>query len=138
MGVQVTAQRTRREFAEAMHDLLAAYPAAEQITVVLDNLNTHQPGAFYRRYPPPEALAMMQRIHFVHTPVHGSWLNQAEIAISVLSRAVLKGQRFPSQLELDAAVQAWMTAHNHHPTPFTWGFTVDKARAVMPHSYPTI
>jgi hypothetical protein len=138
MGVRVTEHRTKMEFAEAMRALLAAYPQAERVTVVLDNLNTHRISSLYAAFSPPEAAALRRRLKFVYTPKHGSWLNMAEIAISVLSRAVLKDQRFPTQAMVAEHVTAWVNAHNRAPRPYTWTFDVDKARAKMPRVYPLI
>lgn len=136
MGVQVTERRTNREFAEAIRALAAAYPAAEQITVVLDNLNTHRMGALYATFPAPEAAALRRRLALVSTPKHASWLNMAELAISVLSRAVLKDQCFATQAALEEAVTAWVAARNTTPHPIAWTFNVDRARAKMPRVYP--
>lgn len=138
MGAQVTARRTQREFAHAIRDLVAGYPEATRVTIVLDNLNTHRIGAFYQAFPPEEARALRQRVRFVHTPKHGSWLNCAEVAISVLSRAVLKGQRFPTRDDLVVAVRQWVERHNADPHPIDWTFTVDDARARMPRVYPIV
>jgi hypothetical protein len=138
MGVQVTQRRTNREFAEAIAQLVAAYPHAEQITVVLDNLNTHRIAALYAAFPAPEAARLRRRVRLVHTPIHASWLNMAEIAISVLSRAVMKDQRFATRAALEAAVTTWVAAHNTDPQPITWRFDVDRARAIMPRVYPVV
>lgn len=136
MGVRVTERRTNQEFAEAIRQLLAAYPDADQVTVVLDNLNTHRIGALYAAFPAIEAARLRRRVRLVHTPVHASWLNMAEIAISVLSRAVLKARRVASRDELTEVVTRWVTAHNANPRPITWSFNVDQARAKMPRVYP--
>lgn len=138
MGVQATERRTNREFAEAMRELVDAYPAAEQITVVLDNLNTHRIGALYAAFPAPVAATLRRRLTFVHTPKHASWLNMAELAISVLSRAVLKDQCFATRAALEEAVTTWVGAHNVAPRPINWTFTVDRARARMPRVYPVL
>jgi hypothetical protein len=138
MGVRVTQQRTKHEFAAAIRDLLAAYPDADRVTVVLDNLNTHRISSLSAAFSPPEAAALRRRLVFVHTPKHGSWLNMAELAISVLSRAVLKQRRFPTQAELEQAVARWVAAHNTDPHPINWSFAVDTARAKMPRVYPII
>jgi hypothetical protein len=138
MGAMVSERRTKTAFARAMQALLAGYPDAAHVTVVLDNLNTHRIGAFYQTFPPDEARHLARRIRFVHTPRHGSWLNMAELAISVLSRAVLHQQRLPNRAVLEATVTAWITRHNRHPHPFTWQWDVDRARARMPRVYPII
>lgn len=136
MGVAVTARRRQIEFAVAMRELVAAYPTADTITVVLDNLNTHTIAALYAALPVAEASAIRRTIRLVHTPVHGSWLNIAELGISVLSKAVLVKQRFANRDELEARLMAWITAHNANPHPVDWTFDVDAARARMPRVYP--
>ena len=82
------------------------------------------------------AAALRRRLRFVCTPKHGSWLNMAELAISVLSRAVLKHQRLPTQAELEDRLATWIAAHNATPTPITWTFDVATARTTMPRVYP--
>jgi len=136
MGASTTSQRTRVEFAEAMRELVAQFPAAEQITVVLDNLNTHTVSALYAAFPPAEAAAIRRRIQLVHIPVHASWLNIAEVASSVLSRAVLAGQRIATRAELEDRLVAWIAEHNTDPHPVDWTWDVDKARAQIPRVYP--
>lgn len=138
MGVAVTERRTKGEFAQAMRALAAHYPAAQQLTVVLDNLNTHQLSACYEVFPPEEARQLRRRIRLVNTPKHGSWLNMAELAISVLSRAVLQGQRIPTRDALEQAVTAWVARHNADPHPINWTWDVDQARLRMPRLYPII
>lgn len=138
MGVRVTERRTTQEFAAAIRALVDAYPAAEQFTVVLDNLNTHRFAALYAAFPAAEAARLRRRVTFVQTPVHASWLNMAELAISVLSRAVLKDQCFATRADLETAVIAWVAARNATPRPITWQFNVDRARATMPRVYPVI
>lgn len=136
MGAMTTPQRTRVEFAEAMRELVAQFPDAEQVTVVLDNLNTHTMSALYAAFPPAEAAAIRRRLHLVHIPVHASWLNIAEVAISVLSRAVLAGQRMATRAELEARLVAWIADHNANPHPVDWTWDVDKARSQLPRVYP--
>ncbi|GAB7020657.1 transposase [Halostagnicola bangensis] len=85
----VTDRRTKQDRANAMHALVEQYPDADVIRVVLDNLNTHHPGALYETYPPAEAWRILERLEFYFTPVHGSWLNMAEIEINVLTRQCL-------------------------------------------------
>jgi hypothetical protein len=88
--VQITERRTRMDWAEAMRELSDRhYPAAGRITVVLDNLNTHGPASFYEAFAPDEARRLTERFDFHYTPKHGSWLNMAEIELSVLSRQCL-------------------------------------------------
>lgn len=136
MGALVTTQRTRYAFADAVRSIVTAYPAALTITLVLDNLNTHTYAALYDAFAPEEAARLRRRVQLVKTPKHGSWLNIAELGISVLSRAVLKHQRFTSHATLAAQIAAWITDHHADPHPITWSFDVDTARARMPRVYP--
>jgi hypothetical protein len=136
MGALVTTQRTRYEFADAVRSIVAAYPAAPTITLVLDNLNTHTYAALYDAFAPEEAARLRRRVQLVKTPKHGSWLNIAELGISVLSRGVLKHQRFATPAELRIQLAAWITAHNADPHPINWSFDVDTARVRMPRVYP--
>jgi hypothetical protein len=88
--VEVTEQRTKRDFAYQMKDLVDVhFPQAKVIRVVLDNLNTHSPAALYEVFEPQEARRIVRKLEFHHTPKHGSWLNMAEIEISVIDRQCL-------------------------------------------------
>ena len=105
--VKVTDTRTRLDWAEAMRELSdEIHPEAEKIIVVLDNLNTHTPAAFYLAFEPDEARRLVNRFEFHFTPKHGSWLNMAEIELSVLSRQCLN-RRIPDEQTLTHEVQAW-------------------------------
>ncbi len=135
--IAVTAQRTHREWAEAMRDLVDVhFPEATTIVVVLDNLNTHVLGSLYRRFPAAEALRIAQKLEIHYTPVHGSWLNMAELEFSALQRMCLAGQRFPTRETLADAVAAWETARNAAQVRVDWRFTPEEARIAMPHVYP--
>lgn len=136
MGVAVTAQRRQLEFAQAMQQLVAAFPNATTITVVLDNLNTHSIAALYATLPAAEAAAIRRIVRLVYTPIHGSWVNMAELGISVLSKAVLAKQRFASRDDLADTLATWIADHNANPHPINWRFDVDRARARMPRVYP--
>ncbi len=88
--VIVTERRTAVDFAQVVRDLLEVrYPRAEQVVLVMDNLNTHQPAALYEAFEPAVARSLLERLEIHHTPKHGSWLNMAEIELSVLSRQCL-------------------------------------------------
>jgi hypothetical protein len=135
-AVQVTAQRTATDFAHAIRHLLEeAFPAAERIVLVTDNLNTHRPGAFYQAFPPAEARRLLDRIEWHYTPVHGSWLNMAELELSVLARQCL-ARRIPDRATLEAEVAAWQATRNAARTRLRWTFSLEEARDVLHHVYP--
>ena len=104
---KVTEHRTRKDWALAMRELSdVQYPDAEKIEIVMDNLNTHSPASFYEAFDPEEARRLTNRFEFHYTPKHGSWLNIAEIELSVLSRQCLD-RRMPNQAFLESEVKAW-------------------------------
>ena len=86
---KVTARRTKTDWAHFLNDIAERHPGAKRITLVMDNLNTHRPGALYEAFPPAEAKALWDRFEFVYTPKHGSWLNVAEVELSVMTRQCL-------------------------------------------------
>lgn len=136
--ITVTAQRTHREWAEAMRDLVDIhFPTATKIVVVLDNLNTHVLGSLYHRFAPAEALRIAQKLEFHYTPVHGSWLNMAELEFSALQRMCLSGRRFPSRADLAVAVDDWLADRNAAQVAVDWRFMPEDARSAMPHVYPS-
>jgi len=134
--VKTTQRRTKVDFAACMKDLVDVYfPEAETIRVVLDNLNTHNPSSLYEAFPPAEARRILRKLDFHYTPKHGSWLNMAEIEISVLSRQCLQ-QRLPSVLELETQVTAWTKHRNAHAVMIKWCFNLDHARTKLARLYP--
>jgi hypothetical protein len=133
----VTARRTARDFAYAMRDLVDVhFPAAEQIVLVLDNLNTHRPAALYKVFPPAEARRIVEKLEWHYTPTHGSWLNMAELEWSVLSRQCL-ARRIGDQATLEAELAAWVSARNAERCTISWHFTAQEARTRLPWLYPT-
>jgi hypothetical protein len=135
--VAVTDRRTRRDWAAFMRDVAAHYPHADRIVVVLDNLNTHGPASFYEAFPPAEARALARRFEFHHTPAHGSWLNIAEIELSVADRQCLD-RRLPDRHALAAEVAAWTAARNAAPVTIDWHFTTTDARTKLKRLYPSL
>jgi hypothetical protein len=136
--VKVTEQRTRKDWAEAMKELSDIhYPDAEVIVIVLDNLNTHSPASFYETFEPEEACRLANRFEFHHTPKHGSWLNMAEIELSVLSRQCLD-RRIPNQDMLASEVKTWQDERNDEIVKVQWRFTTADARIKLKHLYPQI
>jgi transposase len=135
--VKVTEQRTRKDWAEAMRELSDVhYPQADQIVVVLDNLNTHSPASFYQAFEPEEAHRLTKRFEFHYTPKHGSWLNMAEIELSVLGRQCLN-RRLPSREDMSREALAWMEERNAQVVKVQWRFTTADARIKLRHLYPS-
>ena len=136
--VKVTQRRTAQDFAQCLRDLAEIYyPDAEKIIVIMDNLNTHSLVSLYATFEPEAALRLAQRFEIHYTPKHGSWLNMAELEISVMSRQCL-GQRIPSIEKMAAEVQAWVAQRNSEKATVRWQFTTADARIKLQHLYPTI
>jgi hypothetical protein len=135
--LQVTDRRTKRDWAGQIKDLVdARYPEAERIVLVLDNLNTHTPAALYEAFPPEEAKRLTDKLEIHHTPKHGSWLNIAEIELSVLSRQCLD-RRVPDFATLQAEVAAWQRYRDTHGGRVDWHFTTADARVKLKRLYPS-
>ncbi len=136
--VKVTEQRTRVDWAEAIRDLVDLhYPNAETIVLVMDNLNTHTLGSLYDAFPPEEARRIARRLEIHYTPKHGSWLNMAEIELSVLSRQCLR-QRLPNGDRLMEETSAWEERRNEASARMEWRFTTQDARIKLKHLYPSL
>jgi hypothetical protein len=135
--VLVTHRRTKGDFAYAMRYLVdQLYPDAICIDVVLDNLSTHSYHALVETFGKSEADRIMRRLCFHFTPAHGSWLNMAEIELSILSRQCLK-RRLPDEWSLATEIMAWENRRNARHAQIHWAFTVDDARRVFADHYPT-
>ena len=135
--VQLEARHDRLTFARVVARLLEQdYPTAERVTLVLDNLSAHQPAALYEVFAPERAHALLQRIEFVFTPKHGSWLNMAEIEFAALLTHGLP-DRVPDQDTLERHCAAWQTERNQRGAPTNWQFTTEQARTKLKRLYPT-
>jgi len=135
--VDVTDQRTKRDFAQQMRELVDRhFPNATTIRVVLDNLNTHTPAALYETFPPAEARRVLRKLEFHYTPVHGSWLNMAELEFSMLSRQCLN-RRIGDRDTLTTEITGWEAARNEQRATIRWQFTVDHARTKLHRLYPS-
>ena len=135
--VEVTARRTKPDFAYCMQQLVDGYyPEAEVIRVVLDNLNTHTPAALYETFPPAEAHRILQRLEFHYTPKHGSWLNMVEIELSVLADQCLN-RRLPDKATVQQEIAAWERQRNEAKATVQWRFTTEKARTKLQRLYPS-
>jgi hypothetical protein len=135
--VDVTERRTKHDFAHQMRALVDEhFPEADVLRVVLDNLNTHTPAALYEAFPPAEARRLASKLEFHYTPKHGSWLNMAELEISVLSRQCLD-RRLESLPLLRHEVGAWEAPRNAAEATIHWRFTTADARTKLSRLYPS-
>ncbi len=136
--VTVTEHRTMVDWAHQIKDLVdVRYPEAERIVLVMDNLNTHHPGSLYEAFAPAEAKRLADKLEIHYTPKHGSWLNVAEIELSVLSRQCLD-RRVPDFATLVAEVAAWQDARDRAGGSVDWRFTTEDARIKLKRLYPAI
>ncbi len=137
-SVEVHPRRRSGEFAVAIARLAEeVYPEAESIRLVVDNLNTHTPAAFYETFEAERARELCRRVEFVYTPVHGSWLNMVEVELSVLVRQCLR-RRIPEAETLGREAQAWCEERNRAGASVDWRFTTDDARTKLRKLYPSI
>jgi transposase len=113
------------------------YPVAARVVLVTDNLNTHTTGSLYEAFEPAEARRLAERIEWHYTPKHGSWLNMAEIELSVLARQCLD-RRIPDREALTREVAAWEAKRNAAGAKADWQFTTADARVKLKKLYPTI
>jgi hypothetical protein len=135
---EVSERRRGREFAEAVRRLAEeAYPHAEKIRLVCDNLSTHTAAAFYATFPAEQARRLARKVEFVHTPVHGSWLNMVEVELSVLVRQCLR-RRLPDIETLRREVEAWAGERNRLGASVDWRLTTEGARAKLRKLYPSV
>ena len=113
------------------------YPTAEKLVLVMDNLNTHTPTALYEVFEPAEARRLARKLEVHYTPKHGSWLNMAEIELSVLSRQCFD-RRIGTLAELEREVAAWQARRNASEVGINWRFTTADARIKLKRLYPSI
>jgi hypothetical protein len=136
--VEVTERRTAVDFARFLKRLLdESYPDAEKVVLVTDNLNTHCVGSLYEAFAPGEARRLAERVEWHFTPKHGSWLNMAEVELSVLARQCLD-RRIPDRQVLAAEVAAWEAERNRSAAKADWQFTTAEARVKLRKLYPNI
>jgi DDE superfamily endonuclease len=137
-NVEVTQQRTAIDYAHQLKAIVDDfYPQALNITLVQDNLNTHSPASLYKAFAPEEARRILERLEFCYTPKHGSWLNMAEIELSVLSRQCLD-RRIADFQTLEQEVAAWQGHRDQQDTWIDWRFTTAEARVKLQRLYPSI
>ncbi len=135
--VRITERHTMVDFAESMKWLVdVLYPDAALIRVVMDNLGTHKPASLYKAFPPQEARRILKKMEFHFTPKHGSWLNMAEIELSVFSRKLK--QHVPTETILEQEVRAIVDERNGTHAIINWQFRTEDARIKLIHLYPSI
>lgn len=135
--VLLTERHTMQDFAHCMKYLVDdVHPQAQVIRVVLDNLKTHKPAALYETFPPDEARRILKKLEFHYTPKHGSWLNMAEIELSVLERRLKT--HIPNENTLRIEVQAVTVQRNSAHATVDWQFRTEDARIKLKHLYPSI
>jgi len=134
---KVTERKTKSDWAEFIRELAIHYENAEKITLVMDNLSTHKPGSLYEVLSPEEAKCICDRIEFVYTPKHGSWLNMAEIELNVLISQCLN-RRMDSLEQVTQVVSAWQTRRDNLNAKVNWQFTYQDARVKLRRLYPTL
>lgn len=136
--VQIFERRTKKEWVAFMVWLIEqVYTHCIRLTVILDNLNTHDPAAFYEYFTPQKAKALLSKVEFVYTPEHGSWLNVAECELSVLSNQCLD-RRIPDLKTMKSEVAAWQKDRNNRQVNINWQFKDQEARIKLRHLYPNI
>ena len=136
--VTVSEQRTRIDFAHCVKALVDLhYPEAERIVLVLDQLNTHTPASLYAAFPAAEAKRLADRLEVHYTPKHGSWLNMAELELSVLQRQCLD-RRLGDRATVEREVAAWTDHRNTAISAIDWRFTTDDARIKLKRLYPAV
>jgi len=133
--VAVTERRTAEDFAYFLRGISDAYPTATAIVLVMDNLSTHQLSSLYKVYEPSEARRLVERFEVHYTPKHGSWLNIAEIFLSLLSRECLE-QRIGTPAQLRACIASWRASRPS--APVRWRFTTADARIKLRRLYPIL
>jgi len=136
--VKVTDRRTKKDFAECMRQLVDdIYPDAEQIVLVMDNLNTHKKASLYEAFAPSEAKRIADKLEIHYTPRHGSWLNMAEIEMSAMSRQCLR-ERMDNVQQLAKEALLWQRHRNCKEVKVDWRFTTEDARIKLKKLYPSI
>lgn len=134
--VKVTKTKTKKDWAEYLAEIAEMYNDATKITLVMDNLGTHKPGALYETFKPIEAKKLWDRFEFVYTPKHGSWLNMSEIELNVLMGQCLN-RRIETIEKVESETKAWEQARNNKNAKINWQFTTNDARIKLKRLYPT-
>jgi hypothetical protein len=134
---RVSAQRTKRDYAQFLKEVAAQYPKADKIRLVQDNLNTHNLSSLYETFAAAEAFALAQRFEFHYTPKSASWLNMVEIEFSALAQQCLD-RRIPTQEKLAAEIEAIVTEREQKKILIDWQFSIEKARTKFSRHYEKV
>ena len=136
--VKVAEKRTREDWAEFVRALVdGEYATSEKVVLVMDNLNTHETASLYKAFPPQEASRIADRLEIHYTPRHGSWLNIAEIELSVYKRQCIAG-RIPTFERMEAMTRRWNEDRNSLRMKVDWQFTTSDARTKLKRLYPKL
>ena len=136
--VNIRQRKTSIDWANEVKELLDKdYPDTEKVILVMDNLNTHKAASFYEAFEPKEARRLAERLEIHYTPKHGSWLNVAEIELSVFTKQCLD-RRIPDMATLQREAKAWYRKRNSKQKAVDWQFTTEKARIKLKRLYPQI
>jgi transposase len=135
--VEVSQTKTKKSWAHFIKELSGKYPKAKKIRLIMDNLNTHTPGALYETFSPDEAKSLWDRYEFIYTPKHGSWLNMAEIELHVLMGQCLN-RRIEDISIIKEEIEMWQEARNNKKSNINWQFTTIDARIKLKRLYPTL
>jgi hypothetical protein len=135
--VKITERKTKKDWAVFLEEIASHYREAEKITLVMDNYNTHTPGALYETFPPSQAKTLWDRFEFLYTPKHGSWLNMAEIELNVLIGQCLN-RRIDDIEVVRSESSAWQEFRNNKDAKVNWQFTTKDARIKSDRLYPTL
>jgi hypothetical protein len=135
--VKITERKTKQDWSVFLEEIASQYQEAEKITLVMDNYNTHTPGALYETFPPDQAKKLLDRFEFMYTPKHGSWLNMAEIELNVLIGQCLNRRIDDIEIVRNES-SAWQKLRNNKSAKVNWQFTTKDARTKLRRLYPTL
>lgn len=135
--IEITEFKTKQEWALFVKRISDEwYPKAKKITLVMDNFKTHSAGSLYEVFPPAEAKRIWDKLEFIYTPKHGSWLNMAEIELNVLNGQCLS-RHLDKIGKVKAEVAAWQNSRNNKNSKINWQFTAKDARIKLKKLYPS-
>lgn len=136
--VAITERSTRKDWAYQMKEMLdVRYPSTKKVGLVMDNLNSHNVASFYETFEPAEARRLTERLEIHHTPKHGSWLNMAEIELSVQKGQCLD-RRIADMATMQSELKVWKTRRNNSSNQIDWQFTMIDARIKLKKLYPNL